>query len=153
MSFGTRNPLRMGGALLSSGGVDTGEINWTRGGQAVACLWSGSLAPDLSACPTGAITSGGHTRIVTGAGRLNTVIPHISGAVSVFFYDAGTISLSGLGFSGQKMIGQIAASTQTPASLDVPFTSGLCVAAGSGTPGFSFTFTPAVVQSGAVVGG
>lgn len=163
MSVTTRSPLRMAGANLSSGHPATGEVPWTRGGQLTATLWSGGVSPNLTGAPTGAVTSGGHTLILTGAGRLNTILPHsfLTSGQPVFFYDAGAISVSGVSVSGQRIIGIVPNTMRAPLAAlsgniatvvnwedkidcDMPFTSGLCVAAASGAPGVTVSYTPEV---------
>src|SRR5438093_889232 len=109
MSVGTRSPLRVAGATVNSGFPNTGEIAVTRGGAQAACLWSGALAPVLTGCPAGALTSGGHTQLWSGPGRLNTILVHsyLNSGQPVTFYDAGTITISGISVSGQRFIGII----------------------------------------------
>ncbi len=160
MSVTTRSPLRFAGANLSSGFPNTGEVQMTNGGQGTACLWSGALAPSLAGCPTGAVTSGGHTLVVTGAGRLHRIMPHsmmVSGQ-PIFAYDAGAITVSGISVSGQRIIGFVPPRSRSLLSLasgqvdttvewkdvievHMPFTSGLCIAAASGAPGVTVSFT------------
>lgn len=171
MSMTTRRPIRMAGAVLQSGAPDTGEVRMTNGGQQTACVWSGNLLTDasLTGCPAGAVTSGGHIQLWSGAGRLHRIIPHamLTSGQPVTFYDAGTITVSGVSVSGQRFIGRIPA--RAPATLalasgeadrvlswndvidvQMPFTSGLCVSAASGAPGFTVSFT---TESSPVSGG
>lgn len=164
MSVNTRNPLRTVGGNLYSGGPNTGELTYARAGAITACIWSGALAPSLTGCPAGAVTSGGHTQLWSGAGRLNTIIPHalLTSGQSVTFYDAGAITVSGVSVSGQRFIGLIPVTMRAPLvalsgnqtlsvawqdqiSVDMPFSSGLCVSAASGAPGFTVSFTPEVI--------
>ncbi len=173
MSRPNHSPTFIAGTPRSSGDVQTGEIPITRGGGRTACLWSGALAPSLAGAPAGALTSGGHTLLYSGAGRLNTVIPHayLNSGQPVFFYDAGTISVSGISVSGQRIIGivplsmratlavlsgntQASISWQDKIEIDMPFSSGLCVAAASGAPGFTCSFTPEsnILDDGNVTG-
>ncbi len=163
MSLTTRAPLRVTGANVNSGFPNTGEINVSDGGERTACVWSGSLLTNasLTGCPTGAVTSGGHILLWTGAGRLNRVYAHdmLTSGLAVTFYDAAAISVSGVSVSGQRFLGKIPArsrgtlavasgSVDTVVSWDdilnfqMPFSSGLCVAAASGAPGFTASFTP-----------
>ena len=161
MSLSTRSPLRMAGANLSSGTPDTGEVHMTRGGKQTAVIWSGALNPNLTGAPTGAVASGNNAQLWSGGGRLHTVMPHqfLNSGQPVFFYDAGAITVSGVSISGQKLIGIIPNSMRAPLAvisgqvqstvawqdqivLDMPFTSGLCVSAASGAPGFTCSFTP-----------
>ncbi len=164
MSVTTRSPLRMVGGLINSGFADTGEVRTTDGGEQTACIWSGNLLTNasLTGAPAGAVTSGGHTQLWSGPGRLHRIIPHdiLTSGQPVTFYDAGAISVSGVSVSGQKFIGRIPARSRATLALasgaldtgvqwqdvievQMPFTSGLCVAAASGAPGFSVAFTPA----------
>ena len=166
MSLQTRKPLRMGGANFASGNPNTGELMFTRGGGQNACLWSGALAPSLAGCPAGAVTSGGNTMLFSGAGRLNSILPHalLTSGQPVFFYDSSIITVSGISVSGQKLIGFIPATYRAPLTpisgqyavtipwqdkidCDMPFTSGLCVSAPSGAPGFTISFTPEVAYA------
>ena len=163
MSNTTRRPMRMGGAILNSGAPNTGEVPIQNGGIQTACIWSGNILTNasLTGAPAGAVTSGGHTQLWSGAGRLHRIIPHamLTSGQPVTFYDAGTIAPSGVSVSGQKFIGRVPA--RSPATLalasgevdrtvtwldvievQMPFTSGLCVAASSGAPGFTVSFTP-----------
>lgn len=161
MAFTTKSPVRNMGACVNSGFPNTAEQRWTDGGEQTACIWSGALAPSLAGCPAGSVTSGGHTLLVTGPGRLHKIIPHgiITSGQPVTFYDAGQITVSGISVSGQRFIGIIpprsrstlalasgaldtVVSWQDVIKVDMPFTSGLCVAAASGAPGFSVSFTP-----------
>ncbi len=163
MSLTTRSPLRMLGGLNNSGFADTGEIRMTQGGEQTACIWSGNLLTNasLTGAPAGAVTSGGHTQLWSGPGRLHKIIAHdiLTSGQPVTFYDAGAITVSGISVSGQKFIGRIPARSRATLALasgaldtavawqdvitvDMPFTSGLCVAAASGAPGFSVSFTP-----------
>lgn len=160
MSVTSRNPLRMAGASFS-GFPGTQEVAMTRGGQMTACVWSGALAPSLAGCPAGSVTSGGHTQLWSGAGRLNTIMPHayLNSGQAVTFYDAGAISVSGISVSGQRFVGIVPQSMRAPLAvlsgntqatvawqdaiqIDMPFSSGLCVSAASGAPGFTVSFTP-----------
>lgn len=166
MSVSTNSPLRVGGAVINSGFPNTGEVPVTNGGMQNACVWSGALAPSLAGAPAGSVTSGGHIQLWSGAGRLNKIIPHsiMTSGQPVWFYDAGTITASGISVSGQKIIGFVpprsrgglalasgaidtVVSWQDVIDLQMPFTSGLCVAAASGAPGFSISFTPETVRN------
>lgn len=161
MSVTSRSPLRMAGATVNSGFPATGEVAFTRGGMRNGTIWSGALAPNLTGCPTGAITSGGQTTVWSGAGRLHSIIPHVyvTSGQPVWAYDAATPTVSGVSVSGQRILGYVplttpaalavlSGNTQLSLSwnqvivLDMPFTSGLSFAAASGAPGFSFSFTP-----------
>lgn len=97
MSVGTRNPLRMQGANVS-GQISTNELLFTRGGLQTACVYSGAIAMGVTACPTGALSSGGSVLITSGAGRLNTFTA---------LYPAG-VALAGNGanavISGQPIV-------------------------------------------------
>lgn len=163
MSLMTRSPIRVLGGVQMSGHVSTGEQNVTRGGQMTACFWSGGLTSINPVGVSGAIGSGGgHARIWAGAGRVHSVIPHdaLTSGLAVFLYDAAVNSTSGLSLSGQRLVGIVPRTYRGPLAalsgnlqtvynwqdqivLDMPFTSGLCVAAGSGAPGCTVSFTPA----------
>lgn len=163
MSVTTRNPLRLAGAIVNSGFPATGEVPFTRGGMRNGVFWSGNLLTNsaLTGLPAGSVTSGGHVQVWSGPGRLHTIIPHqfMTSGQPIWFYDAGAISVSGVSVSGQRIIGIVPLTM--PAALaalsgnialnlhwqreivvDMPFTSGLCYAAASGSPGASFAFTP-----------
>lgn len=163
MAVTSRNPIRMAGAILNSGFPNTGEVRMTNGGEQTACVWSGNLLTNasLTGAPAGAVTSGGHIQLWSGAGRLHRIMPHaiLTSGQPVTFYDAGTITVSGVSVSGQKFIGRIPARSRATLALasgevdttvawndvievQMPFTSGLCVAAASGAPGFTVSFTP-----------
>ena len=163
MSIRSKSPLRTAGANLRSGFADLGEVAHTRGGFQTATIWSGALNPNLTGAPTGAVASGGNSQLWSGAGRLHTILPHslLTSGQPVYFYDAGAITVSGVSVSGQKIIGIIPNSMRAPLAvisgqvqttvawedqivLDMPFTSGLCVSAASGAPGFTCSFTTEV---------
>ncbi len=131
-------------------------------GTKTACVWSGSILTNaaLAGAP-GAVQSGGHILLFSGAGRLNTIIPHalLTSGQPVTFYDAGTISASGISVSGQIFLGIIPFAMRSPLvalsgnqgvtvpwqdqiQVDMPFFSGLCAAAASGAPGFTVSYTP-----------
>src|SRR3990167_196340 len=116
MSFSTRSPLRVGGANFNSGAPSTGEVNVTRGGQFTAVIWSGALNPSLVGCQTGAIASGNNVQLVSGMGRLNTIMPHsfLTSGQPVYFYDAAAITVSGVSVSGQRIIGIIPNTMRAP---------------------------------------
>lgn len=158
MSVSTRSPSRMLGAQPNSGSPNTGEFLQVRGGAQKAVIWSGSLLVNSAAFGgvPGGVSSGGHILIWSGAGRLNSVLPHttmVSG-IPVFFYDAVGPTISGVSVSGQNLLGVLPTPYQpylvsgaTPPwqwnyPLDAVFLSGLCAAIPSGTPGFTVTFTP-----------
>jgi hypothetical protein len=84
--------------------------------------------------------------IHTGDGYTNSGIRGV-------FYDSQTVYGSGVGGSGARIVGAFngpgGVSGQqfipgVPINFDVPFSSGLCVAAPSGVPGFTLTYTPEV---------
>ena len=171
MSYRTRRPVRMAGAVVTSGSIDTGEVTWTRGGARAATVLSGgiTIAVHSGIYPTVTTYSGGHVLFFSGAGRLNTLMPHLQmqSGVPVFFYDAGAIAPSGVSVSGQKVFALIPPTHRlgdvlgfqsgygftTPwrdyIECDIPFTSGLCAAIPSGIPGFTLTYTPEALRSGA----
>ncbi len=152
MSLSTRNPIRMAGMSPFSGGINTGQVNNTWGGQQVFSNLSG-VAVD--------------TLVWSGGGRLDTMCAlnvGLSGR-SVIFYDA-TAPTSGGPFqtSGNKVLAVLAArvGVQTISgsavptwdgsiyTVGAPFFSGLYVAPlnGSGVGGFNCTFTPEASLSG-----
>jgi len=168
MSVPIKEPTYLAGSPRASGDIQTGEIPFTRGGGRTSCVFSGSLLTNtaLTAAP-GAVQSGGQILLFSGAGRLNNVLVHqfLTSGQPVWFYDAGTITVSGISVSGQKIIHLIpnnfpaalavaSGNTQTVVNwnwtyqVDMPFQSGLCVAAASGAPGFTVSFTPEVVGDG-----
>lgn len=148
----------MAGANLRSGDVNTGEFQHVRGGGRAATIFSGGFGPGLTGAP-GAIVSGGNVLFFSGAGRLNSVLPHqntltLSG-VSITFYDAGIIKLSGVSIaaSGAKILGQLGTAGGASGQFDLfrgatlfdcPFQSGLCAEALSGAVGFTATYTPEI---------
>ena len=155
MSTPTKNPVFYGYTPRTSGDVFTGEIQTVRGGGRTSCVMSGSLLTNaaLTTAP-GAVQSGGHILLFSGGGRLNSILQHqgvlsLSG-VAVNFYDAAGPTVSGVSVSGQRIIAVLNApqgqsgqfNTTALANLDMPFASGLCVSAPSGTPGFTVSFTP-----------
>ncbi len=169
MSLATRRPLRMAGALAASGFTDTGEVNFTQGGQRTVTVWSGGLAPAMRGIPGGA-ASGNNITVFSGAGRLHKIMPHLQmqSGVQAWFYDSDLPARSGAGpvvsllaESGARVLGIIPVTHRlgdiagfqsgygfsTPwqdvITVEAPFTSGLYVSAASGCPGFSFTYTPA----------
>lgn len=160
MSLATRSPLRMIGGNVNSGNVNTGELMTVRGGVQRGCVWSGSIAAGTNGVIGQGIyqASGGHAIFQSGPGRLNTVTPTVqfSGSASVFFYDAGTITQSGISVSGFPIVGVIPANPPPsytsgyqsvivfggqPLNVDIPFSSGLCAAIPSGCPGFTVTWS------------
>jgi len=73
MSLRTRKPVRMAGAIIQSGNLDTGEVRMTRGGERVATIFSGAINMNAGAgAPGAAFSSGGSVLIISGAGRLNS---------------------------------------------------------------------------------
>lgn len=152
MSLTSRNPLRMAGANVNSGNVNTGEVNMTRGGGQVI-----SKSGMYSGNPDGGIA------LLSGvAGRLNSVTVHptpgnpwAQSGIPIFFFDAGPVPTSGgpfpssnhkaicilngpTGHSGQPTV----TAAQGAIAVDMPFQSGLWARAASGAPGFSVSITP-----------
>lgn len=166
MSLTSKNPLRVGGATIYSGGVATGEIPITQGGQVALTIWSGGLAPSLIGAPGAVHTSGNQVRLWSGAGRLNTIIPHVqmTSGLQSWFYDAALVARSGAGpvasliaesgarligilpptFGGGVWSGTAVSPMQSTINFGTPFFSGLNVACPSGSPGFTVTITPEV---------
>ena len=161
MSLTNKRPLRVAGANLNSGWPATGEQAWTRGGMRNGFIGSGAIVMNLGGLPTGATGSGGHVMVWSGAGRLHTVIPHqfMTSGQPIWFYDSASHTVSGVSVSGQRLIGYVPLtmpaalaalsgnialnlSWNQVITLDMPFTSGLCIGAASGAPGCSFSFTP-----------
>lgn len=165
MSFRTRKPVRMVGGVVNSGNLDTGEVNWTRGGQRVVCVHSGGLLNAGSGFAPGGVVSTDQLVIFSGAGRLNTIIPLVAiSGVRVVFYDSSVAARSGGGAgnggveSGYPTLAVIPANSfnapntlggPLPIEVDVPFRSGLAVSNISGAPGFSAVYTPEAFRSGA----
>ena len=175
MSVTSRSPLRMAGANINSGNLNTGEVNWTRGGAVRASVYSGALT--MSGGGYSALSSGGQILLFSGAGRLNSftalfpagvalagngVIGILSG-LPIVAYDSVVLARSGLFLDGliaesgrpilytwhtsQMLSGGLLmlnndAPGYVPIQVDVPFNSGLCVMAISGSPGFVITYTP-----------
>lgn len=166
MSIATRSPLRMVGGNVNSGNVNTGELMTIRGGSQHGCIYSGTINAGGNGVVGFGIqnASGGHVQLWSGPGRLNTVQPHVQlqSGVAVFFYDAGAITLSGISTSGFPILGTIPATypggyligaagvgfqpsvafAGQPFNVDIPFSSGLCAAIPSGSPGFTCSWTP-----------
>ena len=163
MSVPVRNPMWLAGATCrTSGDVQDAAIGVIRGGGRCAAILSGGYAPNLNSAPGATLAGGnsGHVLLFSGAGRLNSILPHVQMVSGVYgyFYDAGTLSF-GTGLSGQKIIGVIPPTMNggtlsgggygtyapwngEPIRPDMPFNSGLCVLALSGVPGFTVSWTP-----------
>ena len=158
MSVTSRSPLRVAGANVNSGSVNTGEQLFTFGGGQAATLYSGMVSGVSLLGAPGAVNGlagGADVLLVAGAGRLKDVLIHqslISGQ-SIVFYDAGVVSSGGpFPGSGTKIVGIIPASPPAglsgtfvaagPYLFDVPYQSGLCVNLKSGQAGFTATFNP-----------
>lgn len=150
MSTPIRRPLFMAGTPRSSGDIQTGEVNMTRGGNRTYTATSG-VAVD--------------TLIYAGAGRLNTAFAYTRISGHVIFYDAGT-AVSGGPFAGNKVLGYIGDNMvgisgvaqrllATPIAFDMPFQSGLVAApVGSGGPSFTLSFIPesSILDGGTIAG-
>ncbi len=162
MSQPIRNPNFQQYTPRSSGDVQTGEIQTVRGGGRAGAVFSGNAF--LSGCGPampGAVGGGYDVLIMSGAGRLNSVIQHtqLASGFAVLFYDSA-VPTSGGPFpaSGHKIVGALPptyaagvvsgvipiAFTGASVNIDFPFQSGLCVALKSGQPGFSYSFTPEI---------
>lgn len=158
MSVPRSKPQFVAGSPRSSGGIQTGEVMYNRGGDHSFGQISGV---------------GVATLIYSGPGRLNSVLTTqlgISG-VATIFYD-GTAATSGGPFatSGHKILCIIpplltalaGSGTLNPLGWpgvlqypDMPFNSGLYVAPTlSGSHGFSCSFTPesSILDGGSIVG-
>lgn len=148
-------PCLVAGAVRYSGGVNTGEVPFTTGGQVVATVYSGDILNPGSGFAVGRVLTGDQLLIFSGAGRINKVfltrsVFTLSGP-PLWFYDSAIVARSGAGpiESGYRafgfnspggLSGQI---TQTgPYDLAFPFTSGLCASCVSGIVGFSVSYTP-----------
>ncbi len=165
-------PLILAGTARFSGDLSTDEINFTRGGVRTACVYSGAVTMGVTACPAGAISSGGSVLVTSGAGRLNTFTPLFPAGValagngetgvvsglSIVVYDSAITARSGvytdqtIAESGRKILFawypprlQSGAANSlggfNPIPLDIPFQSGLCVMALSGSTGFNLAYT------------
>ena len=164
MSFRTRRPVRMAGAVVTSGSIDTGELRTTRGGERRFTAFSGGILPLGSGNPAPVAQTADHAILWSGAGRLLMAFPlqAISG-VALHFYDSAGVARSGPGTfqeSGYAVLGVIPPNTwnnnggtllgiQSPLWFDMPFYSGLAVAGTSGIPGFTVTWSPEAFRSGA----
>jgi len=171
MSVTSRSPLRVAGAAVNSGNVNTGEQNFTLGGAQNFTIYSGGMTSGAFIAstppPAGAVVAAGSDCLIfSGAGRLKDVLIHPQGlpqnlsGVLLELYDAGAASSGGpFPLSGTRRIGSVVfvgsgATTQGAVfgnviAFDWPFNSGLCVAlkpgpvlSGGGNLAFSITFTP-----------
>lgn len=164
MSMRTRRPVRMAGAVVTSGHLDTGELNVNQlGGQRRFSAFSGGVYSLGSGFPAPLAQTADHVVLWSGAGRLKTVFVHqaISG-VALQFYDSAIVARSGPNTfqeSGRGLLGAIPPNTwnnnggtllgiQVPITFDMPFFSGLAVVGSSGVPGFTLTWTPEAFRSG-----
>jgi hypothetical protein len=168
MSVSSIRPLNVVGSQLYSGGPRTGEFQSCRGGALAASIYSGGILAQSFYAPTAptVLASGNQFLFLSGAGRLNSVMPinaNQSGAL-ITFYDAGALAPSGAAITGLKIIGVIPLVQQpyfvagwqsgggSPPfnwryEFDAPFSSGLCVSAPSGAPGFIVNYTPEVIPT------
>lgn len=155
MGVATRNPLTTVGGLLYSGGVRTGHVQQTLGGQVAVSVLSGGILSPGSGFTPGAVQTADQLLLFSGGGRLDSIVPHtVLSGVAVRFYDASTVAASGTA-GGPRVLGIIPANSigafgnslgagPLPIYPGMPFTSGLCVSCNSGIPGWTATFTPAV---------
>ena len=156
----TKNPTIIAGTNLMSGTPNTGQIPYTLGGSKTICAGSG--ANGLSGI--------GAFQYQAGQGRLDTIqmlgvgaaAPAAASGTPITFYDAAVAGTGANLQSGHKIlaildpraISQINAAlafnsgaliyAPPPIPLGAPFMSGLCVAGGSGAPGWTATYTPVV---------
>lgn len=151
MSFRTRKPVRMAGALIQSGNIDTGAVAMERAGSRVYTSFSGI---------------GVDTLIHSGQGKLNQAFHYtqIASGRGVIFYDGAAVTSGGpFSASGHKVLGILpmhAAAAyfsgveRNPMSYpgvinqyDFPYYSGLIAAplAGSGHASFSVSYSPDAV--------
>lgn len=143
----------------------------TQNGFQTATFYSGGVAPGLTAAP-GAVSVGSDTLLVSGAGRLDSVLLHQHTAQSgqllpIVFYDAGApVSGGPLYASGHKLVGFVPAYNNpvsgavlssgnlnpplpqfgVPIIFSMPFQSGLCFNSASGQAGFTVVWTPEPAQ-------
>lgn len=166
----TKSPTRLAGANVSSGNLNTGEVPWTRGGARAVTVYSGAIA--MSGIGSAVASGGsvlffsGAGRINTftalfpaGVAIAGNGQGAIISGIPIVVYDAGITARSGLftdatlSESGARPLfvwqppivlsgANFPTPGYTPTSIDMPFTSGLCVMALSGSPGFSMSFTP-----------
>ena len=145
MSLQTRNPVRMAGACVNSGSVNTGEVAMTRGGGQTYTSFSGVIADVL---------------ILAGGGRLNSTLVYntIVSGQGVIFYDSAVATSGGpFSTSGHKVVGfippvwhqaasgvvSVAATPGVVNQVDMPFANGLVArAVASGSVSFSVSYTP-----------
>lgn len=148
MSFRTRKPVRMAGALIQSGNVDTGAVVMEKAGSRVYTSFSG-VAVDTS--------------IHAGQGKLNQAFyfTQIASGRGVIFYDGHAVTSGGpFSASGHKVLGILpmhaadayfSGVERNPISYpgvvnqyDFPYYSGLIAAplAGSGNASFSVSYSP-----------
>jgi hypothetical protein len=164
MSITSRSPLRVAGANINSGNVFTGEQLITLGGGQRACFFSGMASgiAAISVSPYAGqiVVSGADVLIVSGGGRLKTILPTstytaLSG-VAIYFYDAGVVISGGpFPLSGHAIVGVVPGAFgvsgqivgQTPIQFDIPFNSGLCMASKSGQVGVTVTFLPETIPN------
>lgn len=159
MSQPTKSPCFIAGTPRSSGDPFTGELLNAHAGGRTATLYSGlpsgSIYTDgLGAVRTASTANGGDLLLWSGAGRLNSLLVHtlaVSGQNAIF-YDA-SVATSGGPFqaSGHRIIGILPTywsgandrwyATAQPMTIDMPFSSGLCVRTQSGVPGFTASFS------------
>lgn len=97
MALTNKNPLAVIGAAFNSGFPGTREVPVTRGGQQTATVYSGAIAMDVAAAGTGALSSGGSILVVSGVGRLNTVVALFPAGVALAGNGEQGV-LSGAGF-------------------------------------------------------
>lgn len=171
MSWVYSRPLRLAGANVNSGNVNTGDVQYSRGGLQAMSIYSGmasgvSLAAAVANAGN-AVAVGADVLLVSGAGKIKDVILHqqqLSG-LGITFYDAGIVASGGpFVSSGTKVVAIIPAGTTfiTTASglyqplgnsqvfnFDKPFQSGLCVNLKSGQPGFTVDFVVETNPTGA----
>jgi len=158
-------PTYIAGTPRSSGDVQTGEIQFIRGGGRAGTVYSGAAAV-AAVCggPYAPAVAGGEVQFWSGAGRLNALLQHIAltSGLGVTFYDAAVITSGGpFAASGHKIIGIIPPTwpggsysgtglniwNGAVVNVDMPFQSGLCAHTASGCPGFTVSWTPEVNQN------
>lgn len=146
----------MVGGNVNSGAPNTGEVPMTRGGQFVAALYSGNVVSGGNLVSIvnllGVKTAGSDVMLVSGAGRLNTIMPYTNApGTAVTIYDAADVASGGpFVTSGHRPLaivpgwpqnGAISGAGPFPIPVDMPFSSGLCIALKSGVNLFSLSYT------------
>jgi len=148
--FPTKNPQVICGTPVESGTPNTGQVQFTLGGQKTFSALSGVVGPDIL--------------IHAGGGRLDAAFFHdsailaLSGQPIVFYDSAVAVSGGPLATSGHKVVGVLAPDREFAAtgisgaalrggnvrSFGFTYYSGLVHTTRSGAAGFSVSYTPVV---------